>query len=249
MHNESLSPRARLIVALDTETVAQARRMAGQLADHVGMFKIGHKLLYRGGLPLAYDLARTRTPVFLDLKLHDIDTTVAEGVAGLRDAGISMVTVHGYPPTIEAAVRATEGTDLAVLAVTVLTSFDDERLRASGYRGSVRETVMERARIAQQLGAHGIVCAPADLSATRPLFARHIITPGIRQGDETDEHRRSASVAAALTGGADYLVVGRPIVAAADPVRAAQMFVEEIVTWQDQQHPSQPHPSRQHPTP
>src|ERR1700744_1609319 len=160
MQPSDILPKDRLIVALDLPGVEQAEAMVARLGDSVSFYKIGYQLAYAGGLPLVRKLADQGKKVFLDLKLHDIGNTVARGVESLARLGATFLTVHAYPQTMKAAVEARAGSNLKILAVTVLTSYDDSDLHAAGYRLGVSETVGARAQQAQALGVDGIVCSP-----------------------------------------------------------------------------------------
>ncbi len=168
--------------------------------------------------------------MFVDLKLHDIGNTVASGVKSVSRLGATFLTVHAYPQTMKAAAQAREG-GLRILAVTVLTSYDDADLAAAGYDTSVRELVAQRAAQARDIGVDGLVCSPEEAANLRGIVGDKLVlvTPGIRPaGAEAGDQKRIATPAAAIAAGADYLVVGRPIVAAADPKAAAEAIVAEI---------------------
>ena len=152
-----IAPKDRLIVALDLPSVASAEAMIDRLGDSVTFYKIGYQLGYAGGLALAKQLAGSGKKVFLDLKLHDIGNTVARGVESVAALGATFLTVHAYPQTMKAAVDARAGSGLKILAVTVLTSYDDSDLHAAGYRLNVSDLVEARARQAQALGVDGLV--------------------------------------------------------------------------------------------
>ena len=223
-------PRERLIVALDLSTVEAAQAMVARLGDTVLFYKIGYQLAFAGGLAYAPVLADAGKRVFLDLKLHDIGNTVAQGVKSIARLGASFVTVHAYPQTMKAAVEAREG-GLHILAVTVLTSYDDADLAAAGYDFTVPELVAERAAQARDIGVDGLVCSAEEAARLRTIVGAKLklVTPGIRPaGAEAGDQKRIATPAAAIAAGADYLVVGRPIVAAADPKAAARAIIEEI---------------------
>jgi len=216
-----IEPRQRLIVALDVASVEAAEDLVARLGDAVFFYKIGYQLAFAGGLSLAQKLAGSGKRVFLDLKLHDIGNTVAQGVKSVARLGASFLTVHAYPQTMRAAVQAREG-HLRILAVTVLTSYDDADLTAAGYGTTVQARV---------LGVDGLVCSPAEAAAVRGIVGAEMIlvTPGIRPaGAATGDQKRIATPAAAIVAGADYLVVGRPIIAATDPKAAAEAIIEEI---------------------
>src|SRR6201990_1050051 len=217
MQPTNIAPRDRLIVALDLPDVATAEAMIARLGDRVTFYKIGYQLGYAGGLPLVRKLADSGKKVFVDLKLHDIGNTVARGVESVASLGGTFLTVHAYPQTMKAAVEARAGSNLKILAVTVLTSYDDADLHAAGYRLGVSDLVEARAEQAQALGVHGLVCSPEEATALRKIVGRrlHLVTPGIRpQGSATGDQKRIMTPARAIAAGADYLVVGRPGVAA-----------------------------------
>src|SRR5246500_234088 len=225
------APRDRLIVAVDLPGVALAEAMIARLGDSVSFYKIGYQLAYAGGLPLVRQLAESGKKVFIDLKLHDIGNTVARGVESIAKLGVTFLTVHAYPQTMKAAVEARAGTDLKILAVTVLTSYDDDDLHAAGYRLGVADLVEARAQQAQVLGIDGLVCSPAESTALRKIVGHQmrLVTPGIRPaGSWTGDQKRIMPPARAIAAGSDYLVIGRPIMEAADPKAAAEAVVAEI---------------------
>jgi orotidine-5'-phosphate decarboxylase len=222
--------RERLIVALDVSSIEQAKAMVRRLGDAVSFYKIGYQLAFAGGLAYAPALAQSGKQVFLDLKLHDIGNTVAEGVRSVSRLGARFLTVHAYPQTMQAAVQAREG-DLRILAVSVLTSYNDADLAAAGYGSSVPELVAKRAAQARDIGIDGLVCAATEAASVRSIVGAKLalVTPGIRPaGADAGDQKRIMTPAKAIAAGADYLVVGRPIVAAADPRAAAEAIVEEI---------------------
>src|SRR6267142_5588281 len=182
MQPADIAPKDRLIVALDLPGVAEAEAMIARLGDSVSFYKIGYQLGYAGGLPLAQQLAKSGKKVFLDLKLHDIGNTVARGVESVARLGATFLTVHAYPQTMHAAVDARRGSDLRLLAVTVLTSYDDADLAAAGYDFTVSELVAERAGQARDVGVDGLVCSAAEAEMLRPLMGPGmvLVTPGIR---------------------------------------------------------------------
>ena len=229
-----IEPRDRLIVALDLPSVAAAEALVTRLGDAVSFYKIGYQLAFAGGLPLAEKLARGGKQVFLDLKLHDIGNTVAKGVESVANLGAAFLTVHAYPQTMKAAVAARGSSNLRVLAVTVLTSYDDADLAAAGYDFTVEELVAERAAQARDMGVDGIVCSAAEARNLRPIVGHMtLVTPGIRPaGAERGDQKRIMTPAAALAAGADYLVVGRPILEAGDPQAAAVAIIAEMTAAQ-----------------
>ena len=226
--------RDRLIVALDLPSVVAAEAMVERLGDAVTFYKIGYQLAFAGGLPLAEDLVRQGKRVFLDLKLHDIGNTVARGVESVAKLGATFLTVHAYPQTMHAAVDARGNSGLRILAVTVLTSYDDADLAAAGYDFTVKELVAERAAQARDIGVDGLVCSAEEAEALRPKVGPLVlVTPGIRPaGADTGDQKRVMTPAKAIAAGADYLVVGRPILAAGDPKAAAEAIVAEIAAAQ-----------------
>src|SRR5438445_1010837 len=230
MQPANIAPKDRLIVPLDLPGVAEAEAMIARLGDSVTFYKIGYQLAYAGGLPLVSKLADKGKKVFIDLKLHDIGNTVARGVASIARSGATFLTVHGYPQTMKAAVEAREGTNLKILAVTVLTSYDDADLHAAGYRFGVADLAEARAQQAQVLGVDGLVCSPEEAAALRKLVGHqmNLVTPGIRPaGAAAGDQKRIMTPMRAIAAGADYLVVGRPVLEALEPKAAAEAIVVE----------------------
>ena len=224
--------RARLIVGLDLPSISDAEKAIRALEGVVDFYKIGYRLAYAGGLELARDLAAQGTDVFLDLKLLDIDNTVAEGVESVARLGVRMLTVHAYPKTMRAAARAASGSDLCVLGVTVLTSMDSADLAEAGYAETdPQKLVVRRAEQAREAGIGGIVCAAPEASAVRMIVGSSmaVVTPGIRPaGADRGDQKRVVTPAEAVRNGASHLVVARPIIAAQDPRAAAEAIVAEI---------------------
>ncbi|TPQ41042.1 orotidine-5'-phosphate decarboxylase [Bradyrhizobium guangdongense] len=231
MTQAEIAPKDRLIVALDLPSPAAAEAMIDRLGDSVTFYKIGYQLAYAGGLPLIGKLANQGKKVFADLKMHDIGNTVARGVESIARSGATFVTVHAYPQTMKAAVEGRAGSSLKILAVTVLTSYNDDDLHAAGYRIGVSELVEARAQQAQVLGVDGIVCSPEEVGNIRKIVGHQmeLITPGIRPaGSASGDQKRIMTPGRAIAAGADYLVVGRPIVEAADPKAVADAIQAEI---------------------
>ena len=231
MQPVNIAHRDRLIVALDLPSVTAAEAMIARLGDSVTFYKIGYQLAYAGGLPLVRHLAGSGKKVFADLKLHDIGNTVARGVESVASLGANFLTVHAYPQTMKAAVEGRAGSSLKILAVTVLTSYDDGDLHAAGYRLSVSDLVEARAQQAQVLGVDGIVCSPEEAASLRKIVGHqmNLVTPGVRPaGAVTGDQKRVMTPARAIAAGADYLVVGRPILEAPDPKAVAEAIVAEI---------------------
>jgi orotidine-5'-phosphate decarboxylase len=231
----AIAPRDRLIVGLDLPNVDVAEAMIARLGDSVTFYKIGYQLAYAGGLPLVPQLVRAGKKVFVDLKLHDIGNTVARGVESIARLGATFLTVHAYPQTMKAAVEGREGSDLKILAVTVLTSYDDDDLHAAGYRLGVSDLVVARAQQAQVLGVDGLVCSPLEAADVRKIVGLQmkLVTPGIRPASSAaGDQKRIMTPGRAITAGADYLVAVRPIIDAPDPKAAAEAIVAEIAQAQ-----------------
>jgi len=228
----SLDIRDRLIVALDMGSVDEARALVGALSEAATFYKIGYRLGYAGGLGFAGELITAGKKVFLDLKLHDIGNTVEAGVRSVARLGATFLTVHAYPQTMRAAMAGKAGTSLKILAVTVLTSYDDNDLVEAGYAPvTAAELVARRAGQARDLGIDGIVCAATEAERVRAILGpdRLIVTPGIRPaGADAGDQKRIVTPAEGIRLGADHLVVARPIVKAADPRAAVEAIVREI---------------------
>ncbi len=226
-----IPPRDRLIVALDHSSVEEAQAMVSRLGDAVTFYKIGYQLAFAGGITFARTLTDAGKQVFIDLKLHDIGNTVAQGVKSVARLGATFLTVHAYPQTMKAAVDAREK-GLRILAVTVLTSHDDKDMIEAGYNSSVSALVARRAEQARDIGVDGLVCSGEEVGKLRAIVTTRLslVTPGIRPaGSAANEQKRIATPAAAIAAGADYLVVGRPVIAAPDPKAAAEAIVAEIM--------------------
>jgi orotidine-5'-phosphate decarboxylase len=231
MTSGNIATRDRLIVALDLSSVDAAEALIDRIGDSVTFYKVGYQLAYAGGLPLVSKLADRGKKVFIDLKLHDIGNTVAKGVESLAKQGATFLTVHAYPQTMKAAVEARAGSSLKILAVTVLTSYDANDLQQAGYRLGVSDLVELRARQAQTIGVDGLVCSGEEAANLRTIVGAgmNLVTPGIRPaGSDVGDQKRVMTPARAIAAGADYLVVGRPVVEASDPKAAAESIVAEI---------------------
>jgi orotidine-5'-phosphate decarboxylase len=225
-----MDPRDRLIVALDVPSVDAAEAIVTRLGETVSFYKIGYQLAFAGGLDYAPKLIAAGKRVFLDLKLHDIGNTVAAGVKSVARLGASFLTVHAFPQVMHAAVDARED-GLRILGVTVLTSLSDADLAKAGYAATVRELALLRAEQACEIGVDGLVCSPEEVSLLRDAVGNKLVLvcPGIRPVGAADgDQKRVATPAAAIGAGADYLVVGRPVIAASDPKAAAAAIVAEI---------------------
>jgi orotidine-5'-phosphate decarboxylase len=223
--------RDRLIVALDVESVDAARGLVATLGDAVSFYKIGMELAYGGGLALAQELKDAGKRVFIDLKLHDIGATVERATRQIDRLGMDFLTIHAYPQTMRAARAGASGTKL--LAVTVMTSYDDADLAEAGYACGVAELVARRALQAKTAGVDGLILSPLELSAIRPLVGAEMIlvTPGVRPpGAETGDQKRVMTPAQAVAASATHIVVGRPITRAPDPRAAAEAIVAQIAS-------------------
>jgi len=229
-----LSPRDQLIVALDFPSGAAALALADRLGNLVQWFKIGLELYLSEGNNIV-DAVRSRGhSVFLDLKLHDIPNTVAGAVRSVAQSGTGMLTLHaaGGPAMLAAAQEAAAALPLSpqLLAVTILTSMDPAQLAATGIAASPGEQVMRLAKMAYGTGIRGFVASADEVGPLRSAYPdATLVIPGIRPaGADTGDQKRVATPAAAITAGADYLVVGRPITQATDPAAAAQSILNEI---------------------
>jgi orotidine-5'-phosphate decarboxylase len=223
--------RDRLIVGLDLPTVEAAEKTVATLGDAVRFYKIGYQLAFAGGLDFARDLISEGKQVFLDMKLLDIDNTVAKGVENIVRMGVSMLTIHAYPKAMRAAVEAARGSGLTLLGVTVLTSMDEADMVEAGYEYDPHTLVLRRAEQALAAGMGGIVCSAAEASAVRRIVGPGlaVVTPGIRPaGADHGDQKRVMTPADALSQGASHLVVARPIVAANDPLQAARSILAEM---------------------
>ena len=219
----------RLIVALDVPSAAEARALAERLGDSVRFYKVGLELFSAGGyFELVQWLVGRGNKVFADLKLYDIPETVARAVANLRGSGATFLTVHGHRSVMEAAAREKGG--MKILAVTVLTSFDQRDLEEMGSTRTVEQLVLSRAKGAAESGCDGVISSGHEAKALKKEFGSRllVVTPGIRPVEKADDQKRTVDVAQAFANGADYIVVGRPIRDAADPRAAAQAIQKTI---------------------
>lgn len=226
-----MTARDRLIVGLDVPTLKEAETIVSTLGDDISFYKIGYQLLFAGGLGFARELVESEKQVFLDMKLLDIDNTVASGVENVARMGVSMLTLHAYPKAMRAAVKAATGSKLTLLGVTVLTSMDDEDLREAGYADSAETLVAKRAAQAREAGMGGIVCSAGESARVREILGPDlaIVTPGIRPaGADHGDQKRVMTPAEALKAGSTHLVVARPIVKASDPRAAARAILDEM---------------------
>jgi orotidine-5'-phosphate decarboxylase len=228
-----VTPRERLVVALDVPTADAARALVDRLAGHVGLFKVGSQLFTAAGPELVREIVARGERVFLDLKFHDIPNTVAGAVASAARLGVSLATVHGLGgrAMLEAGVGALPAMGTKLLAITILTSHDAETLGQIGLARDVGTSVDRLARLAKEAGVDGVVASPHEVALVREACGRDflIVTPGIRPaGAASGDQARAATPAAAIAAGADYLVVGRPIIEAEAPEGAADAIVREL---------------------
>lgn len=227
----SVAVDSRLILPLDLPSVAEARAMVETLGDAVSFYKIGLELLATEGMTLAGELKRQGKSVFLDWKLHDIGATVERSARVLAGAGCDLLTVHAEPQVMAAAVKAKGGSDLKILAVTVLTSLTDADLVEMGYAFGARDLVARRIRQAVEAGVDGVVSSPHEAALAREIAGPDflVVTPGVRPyWSAKNDQARAATPADALRAGASHLVCGRPITAANDPREAALKVVAEM---------------------
>ena len=227
-----MSARERLIVGLDVPTVKEAETIVTQIGDDVLFYKIGYQLVFAGGLEFAKELAESGKKIFLDMKLLDIDNTVAHGVENIAKMGMSMLTLHAYPKAMRAAVKAAEGSGLCLLGVTVLTSMDNEDLAEAGYQGDARSLVLRRAEQAREASMGGIVCSAEESRAVRDILGPDmaVVTPGIRPaGADKGDQKRVMTPYDAIQAGSSHLVVGRPIIKAEDPKAAARAILDDML--------------------
>ena len=223
----------RLIVPLDFSSRAKAETLVEKLSEHVSFYKIGYQLTYSGeGIALGRELIKAGKKVFFDLKLLDIGNTVAKGVEAIVETGATMLTIHAYPQAMASAVEAAKGSDLTLLAVSVMTSMDENDLMEAGYDRDVESLVGLRSYQAKEAGMGGVVCSAFESALVHRMTEGKlaIVTPGIRpEGADIGDQKRVVSPADALNWGSTHLVIGRPIYGADNPVRAVLDIREEMV--------------------
>jgi orotidine-5'-phosphate decarboxylase len=220
-----------IIIALDLDSVAGARELVTRLGDSAGFYKVGLELYAAAGMSFVGELLDARKQVFLDLKFYDINETVKRAVAQVARTRVRFLTIHAIRPVMEAAVEGRGDSHLQLLAVTVLTNFDDKDVQELGYRYSVSELVALRVRHARAAGCDGIVCSPLEVARVRQLAGPDaiLVTPGVRSARAaTGDQKRIATPADALRNGANYLVIGRQVTRAPDPVGELRNIHEEI---------------------
>lgn len=224
----------RLIVALDVPNALAGLNMAETLGPQIGFYKIGLGMLTGGGLALANELKTEHGKrIFLDMKLFDIGNTVEAAVRGLAQFDLDFLTVHGDPHVVRAAKEGAAGSNMRILAVTILTSLDRSDLDAALIKdGAVPDLVLERASAAWAAGADGVIASPQEAGALRALpeaIGKLIVTPGVRPtGAASGDQKRIATPADAIAAGADHIVVGRPIVEAPAPREAAAAILASL---------------------
>ena len=224
--------RERLIVALDISSASEAQKLVSRIGDAAGIYKVGLQLFTAEGPGIVRDLVSSGRRVFLDLKLHDIPTTVALAVKSAAELHVDMLTIHasGGAAMLRAATEASAGR-INLLAVTVLTSLSDEDMQEIGVAGRVSDQVLRMASLAKSAGCQGIVTSPREALMVRKALGEGfaIVTPGIRPaGAETNDQQRTATPAQAISNGVSHIVVGRPITHAPDPAKAAQAIISEM---------------------
>jgi orotidine-5'-phosphate decarboxylase len=223
-----------IIVALDVDSVEEARTLVARLGERIPFYKVGMELYAAAGMPFVRELLDAGKDVFLDMKFYDIPETVKRAVAQVAATGVRFLTVHGSGPAMRAAVEGKGGSTLKLLAVTVLTSFDRADLLDLGYPCEVADLVALRARKAREAGMDGMVASALDVAAVRAIAGPGaiLVTPGVRSpGGAAADQKRVATPAEALRNGADYLVMGRQITRAPDPAAEAARVLEEIGQW------------------
>lgn len=220
-----------IIVALDVETSAEARKLVSALGDAVSFYKVGPELYAASGMDFVRELKGQGHRVFLDLKFYDIGETVKRAVAQVSRVAVDFLTVHASVAVMEAAVQGRENARLKLLAVTVLTSVDDADLRRDGYTSGVAELVSLRVKNAMDARMDGIVCSSREVLKVRAITGPQVVlvTPGVRSaGANTGDQKRVATPAEAIASGADYMVIGRQVTCANDPRGEARRILEEI---------------------
>lgn len=232
LSTQPIPPRDRLIVALDLPTHDQAKQLVEILGEEASFYKIGLELFMAGDYFSMIDwLGRHGKKVFADLKFYDIPATVERAVRALSHTSVQFATVHGDRMIMEAAARG-KGEHLKILAVTVLTSFDEQALKEMGYADNLKSLVLRRARQAQQAGLDGVIASGLEAASIRKTVGNDflIVTPGIRPNlDHHDDQKRTATLEQAFGDGVDYVVVGRPIRDAEDPRATARAFQDRII--------------------
>ena len=221
-----------ILVALDVSDVSKAKHLVDELAPVVGGFKIGSELFTKAGPDMVRHVRASSAQVFLDLKFHDIPNTVAGAVRSANEMDVQMLTIHtaGGSEMMKAAVAAA-GKGVLVLGVTVLTSMDASEMNRIGIAGQIGNQVDRLVRLGLESGLRGFVCSALEVAALRPFIPKEtvLVTPGIRSNtDEKGDQKRTLSAAEAISAGANWLVIGRPIISAANPAAAAREILESL---------------------
>ena len=221
----------RLIIGLDVPTTNEAENIVSAIGATASFYKIGYQLAFAGGFELARDLITDGNRVFLDMKLLDIDNTVSSAIENIVKMGVTMTTLHAYPKVMRAAVDAVRGSELCLLAVSVLTSMDDGDLKDAGYGENTTDLVRKRAHQALEAGIGGMVSSAHEARLIRNIVGNtmSVVTPGIRpQGSDSGDQKRVMTPGQAIAAGASHLVVARPIIGARNPKMAAEQILQEI---------------------
>ena len=220
-----------LIVALDVDSAAEARELVRTVGPATDFYKVGLELYSAAGIEFVRELTGQGKQVFLDLKMYDIGETVKRAVAAVAKTGVRFLTIHAVPSVMRAALEGRAGSSLQLLAVTVLTSMTEEDLAETGYSRTIADLVNSRAEKASQIGVDGMVCSPREVAQVRQVAGEKaiLVTPGVRPaGADPGDQKRIATPAEAIRNGANFLVVGRPIIRAADPAAAALAILTEL---------------------
>lgn len=220
-----------IIIALDVATADEAHQIVRALGDEAGFYKVGLELYAVAGMPFVRELLAEGKKVFLDLKLHDISETVKRATARIAEVGVRFLTVHASGPVMRAAMAGKQGTNLQILAVTVLTDLSDQDLHEDGINRSAADLVALRAEQARRIGVDGLVCSPLEVASVRRIVGSDtvLVTPGVRSaGTDAGDQKRVATPAAAVSNGADYLVIGRQITRAAQPKQELGKVLREL---------------------
>ena len=226
-----IAARDQLIVALDVPELDQARQLVETLDEAVSFYKVGMELVYGHGFGFIKELTNAGKKVFLDLKLHDIPNTVQKATEQVAHLGVTFLTVHAYPQTMRAAKAGSRDSNMQILGVTVMTSYDDQDLRDAGYDKSVQDVVRIRAEAARAIGIGGLILSPEEVAAMRAHIGKELllITPGIRPANsDSNDQKRFMTPRDAILAGANHLVVGRPVTKANNPKAAALSIIQEI---------------------
>jgi orotidine-5'-phosphate decarboxylase len=224
-----------IIIALDVESVDDARALVAQIGDSVDFYKVGMELYAAAGMDFVSELTSSGKQVFLDLKFHDIGETVKRAVSQVAKRGVRFLTVHAVDSVMRAAVEGKGSSSLQILGVTVLTDVDQKDLDAMGFACSLQDLVARRASSAAAIGVDGLVCSPLEVAAVRAIVGPKtvLVTPGVRSaGASAGDQKRIATPRQAIADGADYLVIGRQVTRSADPKAQVARILDEIAVAQ-----------------